>query len=324
MSEATLLTTRQVATFAARGFLQLDGVVPHDVNAEFLAQVHHLPASEVGSIREHYGKVMGGSAIPLVSAGTPLQSAYEAGSPLARLLDVPAVRGAITSLVGPDPVLDHHFLHITYPPAFYHAQGAEPVSQPYHQDSTIDPRLAFDIQLMYFPHAVTADMGGTRFLPGSHLRIVSEAAIARYQNVRGQRHVVCPAGTVLVLHHGIWHGGGVNRSDALRYMFKIRLCPRRPQVRLWNTADLPDGRPPQRPIFWTGAMDDADSVAAILTRPEPWFEQDTGRLEYLNRIRLWRYLSGDPEFDADFWLTRVENEQASRTDATAGRSPDRR
>ena len=66
------------------------------------------------------------------------------------------------------------------------------------------------------------------------LRVVSEAAIARYQNVRGQQHVVCPAGTVLILHHGIWHGGGVNRSDRLRYMFKIRLCPTEPQVRLYR------------------------------------------------------------------------------------------
>lgn len=313
MSEAQLLCTRDVASFAARGFLRLDAVVPDAVNAAFLEQVHDLPASQVRSIREHYGRVMQDSAIPRVRAGTPLADAYADDSPLQRLLDVPAVRGAITSLVGADPVFDHHFLHITYPPEFYRAAGTEPVSQPYHQDSTIDPRLAFDIQLMYFPHPVTADMGGTRFLPGSHLRIVSEAAIARYQNLRGQQHVVCEAGTVLILHHGIWHGGGVNRSGRLRYMFKIRLCPQQPQVRLWNTADLPlpDGRkPPQRPIFWTGGEEKADDVAAILTRPEPWFEQDTARLEYLNRARLWRYLSGDPDYDTDYWLTRVENEQA--------------
>ncbi len=315
MAEPILLTTTQMAGFAARGFLGLDAVVPEAVNAAFLDQVNHVPASEVKSIREHYGRVMTGSAIPRVAAGTPLAEAYAPDSPLAHLLDVPEVAGAVRSLVGPDPLFDHHFLHITYPPEFYRAQGAEPVSQPYHQDSTIDPRRAFDVQLMYFPHEVTAEMGGTRFLPGSHLRIVSEAAIARYQNVRGQQHVVCPAGTVLVLHHGIWHGGGVNRSERLRYMFKIRLCPQRPQVRLWDTADLPAEPVPQRPIFWTApagsGANDGDSVAAILTRPEPWFENDTGRLEYLNRIRLWRYLTGDPTYDADYWVTRVENEQGA-------------
>jgi len=162
---------------------------------------------------------------------------------------------------------------------------------------------------MYFPHQVTADMGGTRFLPGSHLRVVSEAAIARYQNVRGQQHVVCDAGTVLIMHHGIWHGGGMNRSDRLRYMFKIRLCPAERQERLWDTRDLRDQPRTQRPIFWTLSRGEDDGIATILTRPEPWFEHDTGRLEYLNRIRLWRYLTGDEDFDADFWLTRLENEQ---------------
>jgi hypothetical protein len=308
MAEAPrLLNSLQMATFAARGFLRFDAAVPEELNRQFLDLVDHVPASAVSSIREHYGRIMAGSAIPRVPAGVRLEDAYERGSALGRILDMPVIRGAIESLVGANPRFDHHFLHITYPPEFHRADGGEPVSQHYHQDSTIDPRQAFDIQLMYFPHEVTADMGGTRFLPGSHLRIVSEAAIARYQNLRGQQHVVCPAGTLLVLHHGIWHGGGVNRSDRLRYMFKVRLGATSHQCRLWDTSDLPTEPRPQRPIFWAGQRrDDDDPIAAILTRPEPWFEADTGRLEYLNRIRLWRYLVGDDGFDADYWLTRVE------------------
>jgi hypothetical protein len=36
------------------------------------------------------------------------------------------------------------------------------------------------------------------------------------------------------------------------------------------------------------------------------------RLEIANRIRLWRALSGQPTFDVDYWLTRLENQvQAS-------------
>jgi hypothetical protein len=309
MSEtARLLNSPQMASFAARGFLRFDAVVPDDLNREFLDLVDHVPASAVSSIREHYGRIMAGSAIPRVPAGVRLDRAYDAASAIGRILGLPVIRGAIESLVGANPRFDHHFLHVTYPPEFHRADGSEPQSQHYHQDSTIDPRQAFDIQLLYFPHDVTPAMGGTRFLPGSHLRIVSEAAIARYQNLRGQQHVVCPAGTVLVLHHGIWHGGGVNRSDRLRYMFKIRLGATGRQCRLWDTADLPAGPTPQRPIFWVDQRGDDDSIAAILTRPEPWFEADTGRLEYLNRVRLWRYLTGDEDFDADYWLTRIEHE----------------
>ena len=48
--------------------------------------------------------------------------------------------------------------------------------------------------------------------------------------------------------------------------------------------------------------------------PEPWFEQDTGRLEYVNRIKLWRHLSGDPHFDADWWMSRLENPARAATE----------
>jgi hypothetical protein len=79
-------------------------------------------------------------------------------------------------------------------------------------------------------------------------------------------------------------------------------------MRLWDDTDLPNDHFEQRPIFWTDGNPDPDHLHSILTTPEPWFEADTGRLEYLNRIRFWRYLLGDESFDADYWLTRVENE----------------
>ena len=135
--------------------------------------------------------------------------------------------------------------------------------------------------------------GRTRYLPGSHLRIVSEAAIGRYQNIRGQQHVVCPAGSLLVLHHGIWHGGGSNASETTRHMVKIRLNPTVPQVRLWDTSDFGDAERAQRPIFWQpGARADGD-LHDILCEYQPWFEADTARLEFINRVRLFRYLLGD-------------------------------
>ncbi|MCA6244210.1 MAG: hypothetical protein IM658_09795, partial [Phenylobacterium sp.] len=48
------------------------------------------------------------------------------------------------------------------------------------------------------------------------------------------------------------------------------------------------------------------SVEQILMTPEPWHENDTSRLELLNRVKLWRYLTGDPDYDADYWATRLE------------------
>lgn len=308
-NEPQLLSSVEMAEFAARGLLRMEAVVPDEINRQFLGDVGHVQEAEIKSLGEHYGRIQASSAIPVVKAGTPLGDAYPQGSALAKIIALPRVAGAINSLVGAACVLDHHFLHITFPPAF-HPPEHSPVSQHTHQDSTIDPRRAFDMQIMYFPHEVTREMGGTRYLPGSHLRVVSEAAIARYQNIRGQQHVVCPAGTVLFTHMGIWHGGGVNFSDRLRYMFKIRLCPTTRQCRLWDDSDLGADHFEQQPIFWRGGQTGGDQVQKLLTRSEPWFEADSGRIEYINRVRFWRYLLGDESFDADYWVTRIENEFA--------------
>jgi len=250
VSPLPLLDAHDMARFAARGFLRMDGVVPDEINAQFLAEVGEIAEPQPGrKLRAAYGQLLAQAGIPEVGAGTPLARTYRQGSALARMLELPAVAGAIRSLVGEDPTFDHHFLHVTFPPAYHEAGGGENVSQHTHQDSTIDPRQAFDVQIMYYPHAVTREMGGTRFIPGTHLRKVSEAALGRYQNVRGQQHMVCEAGTLLFLHSGIWHGGGVNLSDRTRTMFKIRMNPSRSQVRMFDVSTLerPAG---QRPIFY--------------------------------------------------------------------------
>ncbi len=306
MTGTPLLSDEQLASFVARGFLRFDAAVPDEINAAFLVEAGEAPEAAPGrKLRATYGELLAGAAIPEIAPGTPLYDAYPEGSAVRRLLDLPLVRGALRSLLGAAPVFDHHFLHVTFPPRYHQGGGGENVSQHTHQDSTIDPRLAFDVQVMYYPHAVTRQMGGTRFVPGTHLRKVSEVALGRYQNLRGQQHMVCEAGTLLFLHHGIWHGGGVNVSDRTRTMFKIRIHASGSQQRQWNRVERPASEF-QRPIFLVKAPRPPDSVAAILMAPEPWFEQDTGRLEFINRIRLWRYLTADPNFDADYWMTRLE------------------
>ena len=306
MTDAPLLGSLDMARFVARGFLRFDGVVPDEINDQFLAEAGEADYPQPGrKMMRTYGELLARADIPEVAPGTPLAGAYRQGSAIARLLDLPLLKGAIHSLVGPDPLFDHHFLHVTFPPAYYEAGGGEHVSQHTHQDSTIDPARGFDLQIMYYPHVVTRPMGGTRFIPGTHLRKVSEVALGRYQNIVGQQHMVCEAGTLLFLHSGIWHGGGVNHADRTRTMFKIRMNPSAPQVRRWDMANLPT-EPAQRPIFFVKTPQ-PETVESILMTPEPWFEQDTSRLEYVNRIKLWRHLSGDPTFDADYWMTRLEN-----------------
>ena len=284
-----LLTTLEMARFVARGFLRFDALVPEALNERFMAEVQEGPP-------------------PFAPAGTPLSECY-AGTAMAEILRLPRLAGIIESLVGPNPRFDHQGIHFNPPAKVFEDMGYPVFAQHTHQDSTIDPRTAFDLQIMYFPHEVEPDMAGTRFIPGTHLRVVSEMACARYQNVVGQQKLVCPGGTILALHHGIWHGGAVNHTDRTRFMLKVRLNPTVRQCRLWNTDDLTPEMADPQPIFDPSRMfaPDPNDVQSILCKAEPWFEQDTGRLEFVNRIRLWRHLLGDDDFDAHHWLTRLEN-----------------
>lgn len=313
-----LLGSRDIARFVARGFLRFDGLVPEAINRDFMAALGPMDRRGDETLQQAYGRLIAASDIPEIPAGAPFPDVYPPGSPLARLFELPAVRGIVESLVGARPRFDHQFLHVAFPPSMYRPGDPPQRSQHLHQDSTIDPRPdAFDIQLMYYPHAVGPVDGGTRFVPGSHLRIVSEAAIARYQNVLGQQHLSGPAGTLLVLHHGIWHGGGINRGERPRVMYKVRLNPTVRQRRLWDCSDLPGDLDRQRPIFWRRTPEDRDHVHAILAKQEPWYENDTGRLELLARARLWRAMLGDAHADVDYWLTRVENRPGAPQGAEA-------
>jgi Phytanoyl-CoA dioxygenase (PhyH) len=258
-----LLTSVQMARFVAHGSHRIDAVVPAEMNAEAIDVLR--------------------AGIPAVPYGTPLSETFEEGSFPQRLVQLPEVAGAIRSLVGPDPTVDHHAVHIR--------KAHEGAAQNLHGDAIIDVRPdAFDVQLMYYPQEVTLEMGGTLSVTGSHLRRTNESDTGRYQNLLGQTRLVCPAGTVVFLHHGIWHGGRRNDSAVDRYMFKIRFNPTVRQLRLWNTDDLYD-----------------PAVAAELRTRFPWYENATGRLEIYNRVRLWRALIGDDSYDPDYWVTRVTN-----------------
>ena len=291
-----LLTTSQVAEFAAKGCLRFDGLIGSDLNQEFL----DLFAEDIGSDDRYVNRV-----IPNCKPGTYVSQAFPQDHPLSKILAQPVVAGTLKSLMGTNPIFDHHHVHMTFP--------NRSRVQTNHQDSTIDLRSKnFDIQMIYFPHEVNNKMGGTRYIPGTHLRTVHESQIARYQNIRGQIRVTCPAGTIIFFHHGIWHGGGKNTSDVPRIMYKLRLQPSGSQSLQWDTSDLTEERIKswQRPIFHAFGKREEDDVPSKLMSHEPWFD-NTSRLEYMNRIRFWRTLLNDAEIDIDYWLTRVENEPAS-------------
>ena len=190
------------------------------------------------------------------------------------IVNLPRFAGAIESLVGPDPYFDHWCAHQVAPHQIRHAD--------LHQDAIFDSRFgAFDIQFSIFFHDVPREMGGTLFVPGTHFRPVQERAIQRYHHVRGSAPSLVKAGTVVFWHHNLWHGARSNSTDEIRTMFKTRLNPRVPQVQLWDTSDLDD-----------------PSIPGVLNASQPWMGADY-RPEKVQRLRLWRSLTADPDYDID-------------------------
>lgn len=250
------LDSEAVARFVAAGFLRLDGIVPDDLNAATMRQFHDQR--------------------PQPATGTPLFDAYPDGYAVKEMLELASVRGAIRSLVGPDPTFHNHDIHIR--------ESGQDRAQPLHADQIVEGRTsrephAFDLTLMYYPHEITLDMGGTLIVPGSHLRRINGSDVGRYQNVRGQLRLTCPAGTVLLLHQGIWHCGRRNVSGHPRYMFRVRIHPVARQTRQWDVDAY-----------------DTPQIRQILTQRFDWYEQAAARLDMAKRVELWRYLTGDDSY----------------------------
>ncbi|MES1158113.1 MAG: phytanoyl-CoA dioxygenase family protein [Haliangium ochraceum] len=263
-----LLSSKQVAAFVAHGFVRLDEVVPANLCAAALAEI------AAGALQA--------TALP----GQPLDDAWARSPALGPILRLPAVAGAIESLVGPRARYDHHHAHVVPPRQLW--------SQPWHTDAILDPRpFAFDIQLFFFFHDTPREAGGTMILPGSHFRRVNESDVGRYQNFRGQIATVCRAGTLVCCHHGLWHCGQPNHTHAPRTLLKVRVAPSGRQLRPWDLRDIDD-----------------PAIADTLRFTHPWTGGDA-RLEIVQRIKLWRHLTGNATFDVDHWLTRIEEPQGA-------------
>lgn len=304
------LTTREMAKFVVNGFLRFEDLVPEDINTRVLEELRDLHAVKTRQSLESIGFDPGSAAevppgrVTHPESLTPLSECYPSPSVIGEVLRLPQVQGIIDSLVGSDPLFDHDFVH--------HIPAGSTQGQHLHVDAVIDSRHpSFDIQLFYFPTDVAPGAGGTRFVPGTHLRYTRAEGVARYQKLLGEKQYTGTAGTILVFHQALWHAGQPNPSPDDRWMYKIRLNPRVPQVRLWNTDDFEAMQ--NDPRDHTFAHIRRDSVAQIFRTVLPWQLGHELRYELMERARVWRYLSGDERFDVDYYHTRIEGR--SRTNA---------
>ena len=293
------LTTREMADFVVNGYLRFDALIPQSINDAVIDELRALSEVKIGQAMQAFGMPASelASNVQHPESLTPLSECYPEPSVIGSMLRLPEVQGIIQSLVGDDPIFDHDFVH--YIPA------ESPKGQHLHVDAVIDNRHpSFDIQLFYYPSAVAPGAGGTRFVPGTHLRHTRAEGVARYQHLLGEQQYSGEAGTMLIFHQGLWHAGQPNPSQDDRWMYKIRLNPNVPQVRLWNTDDFDEVHNDARDHTFAHMRN--DSVAHTFRTILPWQQGHEVRYEQMERARLWRYLSGDDQFDVDYYHTRME------------------
>lgn len=142
---------------------------------------------------------------------------------LAKMLADPAVRGALTSILGPGYLLDdHRYCHDNQP-------GSK--AQELHQDggSQGDHRTRKAL-LLYYPQDTPERMGPTGVLPGSQYYGERPAGVE-------VRPLPGAAGTVTITHYELWHGATANRAPRPRYMMKFLLHRmREPRAPSWDAA----------------------------------------------------------------------------------------
>ena len=97
-------------------------------------------------------------------------------------------------------------------------------AQPIHADDQLipipKPHPPTVCNSMWALTDFTAANGATRLVPGSHLSDHSPDYGAPYDSIAAEM----PAGSVLIWHGSLWHGGGANTTDETRMGIAMNYC----------------------------------------------------------------------------------------------------
>ena len=226
-----LLTDEQMRRFVTDGYLVL--------NANVAPEIHQAIYDRLQWVLHQEGNP-GNNVLPAVPEMQPV-------------LDSPIVRGALTSVLGRNYVLHpHRFAHNNEPGGEITAEGAKtgkgshsfvgwhqddhsPLSRPRHHF----PRYAM---ILYYPQDTPNEMGPTQLIPATHLYRAFTAA-DRERGKQGSG----PAGTCILVHFDIVHGGSFNAADRTRHMVKFVFARvEEPTAPTWDCRE-PEWRTPAEP-----------------------------------------------------------------------------
>ena len=189
LSNEHLLDDVEVANFVANGYRILEPDLPEGLNEAAALKLDELEQNPGDGIMD---------VVP----------------ELWQVVEHEVVKGVMTSLLGTGyELLSHRHWHCRQP-GTGHMQ--------WHQDSTNRRDIRLEQLLgLYYPRDVSADMGPTIVVPGTHFRNAPTDRMATYTNIKGQVPLIVKAGTFAITHYDMWHGTSANRSGVKRHMIKF-------------------------------------------------------------------------------------------------------
>jgi HEAT repeat protein len=194
--------------------------------------------------------------------GNPGNNILPAVPEMQLVLDSPRIKGALASVLGPGYVLHpHRFVHNIEPAdrtapepqvgkgsasfVGWHQDSHSPLARPRHH-------YARYAMILYYPQDTPVEMGPTQLIPCTQLnRSITEADRARGFQAAG------PAGTCVLVHFDIAHGGSINVADRTRHMAKFVFArTEEPTAPAWDCREAawraPDGHhaPADSTVVW--------------------------------------------------------------------------
>ena len=117
--------------------------------------------------------------------------------------------------------------------------------QSLHRDMPFVENTPLSINVVWMLDDFTEENGATRVVPRSHTRREGPEPGRVYPD---EVLAIAPAGTLVAFNTMTWHGGGPNRTAALRRGFHVHYCrswvkPQRDHVRSMDAEALADASP---------------------------------------------------------------------------------
>lgn len=222
-----LLSDAQIQRFILDGFIS--------IQTDAIHETHGRIYDEIETVFDSEGNV-GNNILPRVPR-------------IQQVFDQPVVRGALTSLLGPDYIMNpHRHCHLNPP-------GSS--GQSWHKDCYVfdhnirHPRFQW-VLAFYYPQDTTVDMGPSGVIPRmQNYKTISDP---NPEETREPGYAICGnAGIVTLMHFDSWHRANPNVSDNKRYMLKFQFTRlREPEGPTWKHRDE----------VWTPPEDDANPAVS--------------------------------------------------------------